>query len=175
MGKNDKQLFKQYPEFKKDFEKIIFGIVNGTVLKRSNLFSEAVNRSNYSLFNNFDESKEVRQERKDRWKQLHLLDKNNKPTSTVRAFSKAHKPIQDKFYSGCGLSLQNIDAEIAYWVMAEMMFSDSDCCIPTLPVHDSFITFLEYKTHLKSAMKMVYSTILQQQTNTSKNFKIPIK
>ncbi|MHC5162505.1 MAG: hypothetical protein ACYSO4_05240 [Planctomycetota bacterium] len=175
MGKNATRLFKRCPELKNDLKKIVFGMVNGTVKNPKNLFAEAVNRSKYRLFNDVDESWEERKERKQRWTCLGLLDSNGSPTQVVKAFNKAHKPIEKKFYSGCGLTLQNLDAQIAYWIMAEIMFSQADCCIPTLPVHDSFITFSEYKDHLKDAMKMVYSAVLQQQTNTQKYYKIPIK
>lgn len=175
MGLNYKQLFRQFPDLKDDMKKIVFGMVNGTIKNHKNLFAQAVNRAQFQLFNNREESQKDRQERRTRWSQLNLLDSKGKPSKVIEAFMKAHKPIKDNFYSGCGLDLQNIDAEIAFWVMAEMMFSDADRCIPTLPVHDSFITFAAYENRLINVMKMVYSAVLQQQTGVSKYYEIPVK
>lgn len=176
MGKNPKRILTKYPDIKRDLKTIVFGLVNGKITQKQNMLLEAVNRVEYNLFNNLDESKDTRENRKKHWHKLGLLDtNNNKPIQIVRAFQKEHKGIEDKFYSGCGLYLQNIDAQIAYWILAEMMFSEKDRCVPCLPIHDSFISFSAYENKLKNAMKMVYKTVIQQLSNTEKSYEIPIK
>jgi len=42
-------------------------------------------------------------------------------------------------------------------------------------VHDSFITFSAYEQKLNNTMKTVYNIVMQQQTDSKKLFKIPIK
>jgi hypothetical protein len=158
---------------------MLLALVNGTIKKSKSQFQQTVYRANYRLFDEWkkftkpEARKEHRDEceqRKRRWKEADLS-----VSKIVRAFRKAHKPIKDMFYTGCGLGLQHIDSQIAFYILFEMMVSGSDCCIPTLPIHDSFITFIEYEGELRSAMKMIYEGVMQQVTDSDKSFKIPVK
>jgi hypothetical protein len=144
----------------------------------------AINNANHRLFRSWydktdpakreAEQKECK-ERMARWSKAGLLDKNSPSTEAVlKAFYQAHKPIKDKFSSGCSLELQNIDAEIALWVMVAMMV-EGDECIPCLPVHDSFVTFKKYEEVLRSVMAKAYQYVMRRRTGRQVAFKIPIK
>jgi len=183
MDKNPKKIFKQFPSIRDDLKVMLLALINGTIEKKDR-FKEAVRRADYRLFNEWTKvkNKHFREEeklecklRKERWIKAGLLDDEGKSSKVIRAFEKAHSLIKNEFSTGHGLHLQNIDGTIAFWILCEMMFSNSDCCIPCLPIHDSFITFTAYKNKLKTAMKMVYKTVMQQLTRSKKSFKIPVK
>jgi hypothetical protein len=93
----------------------------------------------------------------------------------LKAFETAHKPIAHEFSKGNGLILQNYDATIAREVMVKMMLNEYARPIPTLPIHDSFITFREYRSELECAMRESYQTVLEKVTNSKGSFEIPIK
>lgn len=79
--------------------------------------------------------------------------------SLIAIFEEMHRPIKPYFYNGLGITLQNIDAQIAASVMRDCMNTgilDEDGVYQkfiTLPVHDSFIVKEQYKEQLKSAME----------------------
>ena len=79
---------------------------------------------------------------------LHSPDVGKLLTSIERKHSK----IADKFYSGVGVKLQNIDSQIALTILK--YFSQRD--IPVLPVHDSFIIAEEHKDELHEVMQKAY-------------------
>jgi hypothetical protein len=181
IGKNSEKILKQFPTIRDDLKTMLLALINGTIEKKDR-FKEAVRRADYRLFNewikiknkHFREEKELECKiRKERWTKAGLLDDEGKSSKVVRAFEKAHLPIKNKFSTGDGLHLQNIDGTIAFWILCEMMFSNF--AVPCLPIHDSFITFTAYKNKLKTAMKMVYETVMQQATKSKKSFKIPVK
>jgi len=185
MGKNPEKIFKQFPAIRDDLKTMLLALINGTIEKKDK-FKEAIRRADYRLFNewtkiknpHYREDKKLECElHKERWIKAGLLDDEGKTSKVIRAFLKAHSLIENEFSSGRGLNLQNIDGTIAFWILCEMMFSpnNSDCSIPCLPIHDSFITFTAYKNKLKTAMKMIYESVMQLVTKSKKSFKIPVK
>jgi hypothetical protein len=184
MGKDPAKIKARFPEIRDDLKVMLLALVNGKIDNEKTRFQQAVNRANHRLFHDWygiadktrkEDAKRESLARKRRWTKAGLLDGDGKPSAVIRGFHEAHKPIREAFSTGCGLYLQNIDATIAYWVLCELMISDSDRCIPCLPVHDSFITFSEYKNTLKHAMQTAYNAVMQQVTGTQKSFKIPVK
>jgi hypothetical protein len=146
----------------------------------------AANNVTYKLFNQWttkkDPEKKEEEKRKNldckgRWERAGLLNSQGKPEKVLRAFVKAHHPIKDYFLTGKAVELQNIDAQMALRVMNEMMVNENDICVPALPVHDSFITYSQYPypQQLRAAMEKAYREVMQQVTNTDREFDIPIK
>ena len=68
---------------------------------------------------------------------------------------RKHSKIADMFYSGVGIRLQNIDAEIALAVVTHFAKKD----IPVLPVHDSFIVVEDHKDELYEVMRRAYCDV----------------
>lgn len=172
LGKDARGVFAEHPDIRDDLKVMLLALVNGKGSEK-----QAIARAERRLFESWHDASADREEeekleseaRRKRWRAAGL-----KVAKVVRAFSKAHEPIKDKFSTGRGLRLQNIDATIARWIMFEMMLP-KDCCIPCLPVHDSFITFAEYKTKLRDVMTETYTLVMRNETECLKAFQIPVK
>jgi hypothetical protein len=74
----------------------------------------------------------------------------------VKDFVGHHSPVSEFFFTGIGVRLQNIDAQIAERVMLELT-GDS---IPVLPIHDSFICAGQHRNLLKGSMIRHYRDIV---------------
>jgi hypothetical protein len=173
LRKNPNVIFDQFPDIRDDLKEMLLALINDKASAE-----QAEQRATWRLFNDWkverDEklkavTKEVSQRREKQWQQAGLT-----VPGVLKAFHKAHRPIAADFASGVGVRLQNLDAQIARWVMMEMMVSNADLCVPTLPVHDSFITFREYAKQLHQAMQSSYAGVLQQATRRKTHFEIPI-
>ena len=181
IGLNATQVFKSFPLIRDDLKVTLLALINGTSRSKK----EAINRANKRLFRSYidvrdpyirEEERQECEARKQNWIQAGLTTAENlTAANVVEAFESAHAPIAHQFSTGCGLFLQNIDAQIARWVMMDMMVSETDECVPTLPVHDSFITFAEYETQLRDTMKSTYQAVMQLQTSKKRPYRIPVK
>jgi hypothetical protein len=67
-------------------------------------------------------------------------------------FEQVHAPISDKYYSGYGLTLQDVDSRIAADTLAHFTARG----IPCLCVHDSFIVEQQHEDELRQVMTGVY-------------------
>lgn len=76
----------------------------------------------------------------------------------VKDFVNYHSPVSEFFFTGIGLRLQNIDAEIAERVMLEMAGKS----IPVLPIHDSFICAEQHRKVLQESMVRHYRDVIGQ-------------
>ena len=65
------------------------------------------------------------------------------------AIEVRHRPIRRAFYSDAGIRLQRIDSDMAESVVLNLARQG----IPTLPVHDSFITEKQHSNRLEEAME----------------------
>lgn len=70
------------------------------------------------------------------------------------AFKEAHKAISNRFYTGLGIFLQNIDSAISNRIL--MHFARKDILV--LCIHDSYIIDSRYKDELKEVMEREYLT-----------------
>lgn len=174
LGMDGTGVFGEFPGIRGDLKEMLLALVNGRGTKR-----QTANRAEWRLFRNWmdlrageakDERRRQCSERESTWATAGLT-----VAGVLDAFHDAHHPISNHFSTGCGLSLQNLDATIARWVLFEMMVSNADECVPVLPIHDSFITFTEYADRLRDAMRAIYSGVMQQHTGSGKDFEIPIK
>ena len=77
-----------------------------------------------------------------------------------------HKPISHLFSSGIGLHTHFLDSEIAERVMLEMMYEG----VLVLPIHDSFIIRVGYKTWLNEAMKRVFKELTGSKIGVSYSY-----
>ena len=66
----------------------------------------------------------------------------------LKTLKKEHHAISRNFCTGHGTRLQNIDSEIAEYILYTLAL-ENICC---LPIHDSFIVREEYKDRLRSVM-----------------------
>ena len=73
----------------------------------------------------------------------------------IELLSGKHKPIQKYFYSGYGITLQNIDSTIAHNIIEN--FTKRGIAI--LCVHDSFICCSDYGEELTKEMESAYKSI----------------
>jgi hypothetical protein len=104
--------------------------------------------------------------RKQRWNRLGITVEE-----ILQGFYKAHEPIKDKFFSGCGLKLQYLDSELATIVLFCLKLFRSPC----LPVHDSFIVPKSKKELLSCVMELAYNAIIQSQPGPKTDrYRIPI-
>ncbi|MEI9866681.1 MAG: hypothetical protein WDN00_19435 [Limisphaerales bacterium] len=175
LGLQPEIIFQKFPSIRDDLKDMLLAFINDKASEK-----QQVARANRRLFYGQTEKKKERAIRREKiWRKAGLLplNENSKPSCAhvIQAFKKAHQPIREKFATGCGLQLQNLDAEITRWVMLEMMVSNMDECIPTLPVHDSFITLAQFQRKLRNAMQDAYRFVIRQQTKRADfSFKIPI-
>lgn len=66
----------------------------------------------------------------------------------LHKLKKEHRPISRYFCTGHGTRLQNIDSELAEYILYTLAQEKIAC----LPIHDSFIVRKEYKERLRSVM-----------------------
>jgi len=112
--------------------------------------------------------------RAERWAEAGLVRDGEPDVSRVlAAFRQAHQPIAEYFSSGIGLTLQNIDAQIARSVLWLMM--DDGECVLTLPQHDSFIVPKPSETRLRLTMTWAYQAVMSLKTGQNRVFRIPIR
>jgi hypothetical protein len=185
MGKDPDEICERFPSIRDDLKEMLLALVNGEIENPEMKEETTLRRANYRLFNYWKKKKdpvkkmETKYEcdkRKAVWQKAGILNPKRGAKDVLRAFYKAHKPIKHYFNNGCTHNLMNIDQQITYYVLRDMMPVERP--IPTLPVHDSFCTFREYKYRkmLKRAMRECYQFILRKITNRPKaSFLIPIK
>ncbi len=70
----------------------------------------------------------------------------------IDAFAARHQPIRHRFFSGSGIKLQNIDAQMAEGIIRDM----TQAGIPTLCVHDSFVVGVPHSAKLWASMEKHY-------------------
>lgn len=92
------------------------------------------------------------------------VDKSVDVNALLQAMEKRHSEIAHHFYSGAGILLQNMDAEIAVKIVLKMRAKR----ILALPVHDSFIVDARFKDKLMQVM-------LEEYSNYTGGFSINIK
>lgn len=86
----------------------------------------------------------------------YLTKKNMNPKlagKLIAAIKERHKPVAKHFHSGLGLQLQNLDSEMAEYVLRVMTVQKG---IPCLPIHDSFIVPAGQVKNLMRTMKAAY-------------------
>ncbi len=84
------------------------------------------------------------------------LPRVNDLKQCVTDFVGYHSPVSEFFFTGIGLKLQNIDAQIAEQVMLELTGKS----IPVLPIHDSFICAEPCNKVLEESMVRNYKDIV---------------
>ncbi|HEX2787572.1 MAG TPA: hypothetical protein VHP32_06665 [Ignavibacteria bacterium] len=84
-----------------------------------------------------------------------LTDRTLKPM--LELFKDKHKKIAKYFFTGIGLELQNMDAEIAH----EILLHFAKKGIMVLVVHDSFIIEKQHENELKLVMRKIYKEKLR--------------
>lgn len=73
----------------------------------------------------------------------------------IEAIKRTHPDVATGFHAGIGLTLQNIDSELATAVLREMVVKQGIAC---LPIHDSFIVAQRHSQALAEAMDTALST-----------------
>jgi hypothetical protein len=71
----------------------------------------------------------------------------------IAAMKERHEPVAKYFHSGLGLKLQNLDSDMAEYVLRIMTVQKG---IPCLPIHDSFIVPAGQVKNLIRTMKAAY-------------------
>lgn len=71
----------------------------------------------------------------------------------IDAVKARHRTVEKYFHTGIGLELQNLDSNMAEYVMQVMTIKRG---VPCLPIHDSFIVPSGQVKNLVSAMKAAY-------------------
>lgn len=106
-------------------------------------FTQAEKASNYWLFKNHSEQKDLRE--------VGIT----KAGPLMNKFIDAHQKISHHFLNGksTGLKVMNLDSKIALRVIDH--FANKG--VPILSIHDSFVVQSEYKKELKSVMQKAYS------------------
>ena len=77
-------------------------------------------------------------------------------------FVKTHHLIQDKFFSGAGIHLQNADSRIAEMVINHFTRKN----IPVLCIHDSFVIEQRHKQLLQDIMNKSFEVVLKEFLTT---------
>jgi hypothetical protein len=174
-------------EIRNDLKVMLLTLVGDKTKEHiKNPLDSAARKINFNLFRKWEKKtdpEKIEEEKrknlkcKARWERAGLLNRNGSTYNVVEAFVGAHQPIEDYFLKGKAVELQNRDAQMALRVMNEMMVNENDICVPALPVHDSFITYSQYPypQQLRAAMEKTYREVMQQVTNTDREFDIPIK
>ncbi|MBB4283881.1 hypothetical protein GGE43_004773 [Agrobacterium tumefaciens] len=88
----------------------------------------------------------------------------------IDAMKTRHRDVSEFFHSGCGLQLQNLDSQMAEYVLKTMTVRKG---IPCLPVHDSFIVPATATTILIRAMKDAYEKFVGKATGAVCSVKNP--
>lgn len=73
---------------------------------------------------------------------------HNKARQLIKDLTKRHQAVSNYFYTGVGLKLQNIDANMAEKVLLDLLGQG----IVALPIHDSFIVQERHQGRLIEAM-----------------------
>jgi hypothetical protein len=100
---------------------------------------------------------------KDAKKQAKKLKKQGKPTEgldtskvdvgkMLNALKKKHSPIADRFYSGTGLELNNLESQITESIISKFIGKG----IPILNIHDEFIVEKQHRDSLFFAMREAF-------------------
>ncbi len=136
------------PEVRPFLKRVLLALLN------SKDFTQAEKASNYWLFNNHTDRKQL--------KKLGIT----RARPLMKKMMEVHKPIAHHFCSGKknGLKVMNKDAQIALSVIEHFTKQG----FPILAVHDSFLVQRKYLKELKQVMKRTY----YQHTN---GFRIQIK
>ena len=79
-------------------------------------------------------------------------------------FVKTHHLIQDKFFSGAGIHLQNADSRIAEMVINHFTRKN----IPVLCIHDSFVIEQRYKQLLQAKMNEALRVVSKEFLKTGR-------
>ncbi len=81
----------------------------------------------------------------------------------IAAMKERHKPVAKYFHSGLGLKLQNLDSEMAEYVLRVMTLQKGIAC---LPIHDSFIVPAGQVKNLMRTMKAAYEKFVGRASAT---------
>ena len=81
----------------------------------------------------------------------------------IAAMKERHKPVARYFHSGLGLKLQNLDSDMAEYVLRIMTVQKG---IPCLPIHNSFIVPAGQVKNLMRTMKAAYETFVGRASAT---------
>ena len=73
----------------------------------------------------------------------------------IREMKKQHAGLRGYFHSGIGRRLQNLDSDMAEFVLTRLLRQG----IVALPIHDSFVVQKRHAGHLKEAMEASFSLI----------------
>ncbi len=88
----------------------------------------------------------------------------------ITAMKERHREVDQYFHSGCGLKLQNLDSQMAEYVLRIMTIQKG---IPCLPIHDSFIVPEEHADRLVKAMKVAYEKFVGKPSSAISSIKNP--
>lgn len=88
----------------------------------------------------------------------------------IAAMTSRHHDVREFFHSGCGLSLQNLDGQMAEYVLKVMTARRR---IPCLPIHDSFIVPEGQAETLIRVMKEAYEKFVGKTSGTVCSVKHP--
>jgi hypothetical protein len=170
LGLDSTAIFCKHPSIREDLKRLLLAFINGTATS-----AEQIARANFRLFYGKTESqREKAAERIERWRKVGLLrataDGRPSAAHVVKAFGQAHKVIRDRFSTGCGLHLQNLDAAMALFILERL----NGHRVPVLPIHDSFIVPEPNERRLKTTMRDAYRVVMQEQTGLDSSFTIPI-
>ena len=80
----------------------------------------------------------------------------------VNKFVERHQAIEEYFFSGMGVKLQNFDSRIAELAINELTTKE----IPCLTIHDSFITTRQEEQYLESVMNRAIEQGIQETMET---------
>jgi hypothetical protein len=95
-----------------------------------------------------------------------LVEKGLDPkmsASLIESMKARHHEVRKFFHSGCGLKLQNLDAQMAEYVLKVMVLKKG---IPCLPIHDSFIVPATATPLLMRVMREAYERFVGEASGT---------
>lgn len=81
----------------------------------------------------------------------------------IAVMKARHAPVEKYFHSGVGLELQNLDSEMAEYVLREMTVRKG---VPCLPIHDSFIVPAGQVKNLVRTMKAAYEKFVGRSNSS---------
>ncbi|TCQ07667.1 hypothetical protein C8J34_104128 [Rhizobium sp. PP-F2F-G36] len=102
-----------------------------------------------------------------------LTEKNLDPKlagKLIKAMKERHHEVGEYFHTGCGLKLQNLDSQMAEYVLRVMTIQKG---IPCLPIHDSFIVPEGQVKNLVRAMKTAYEKFVGKASSSICSIKHP--
>jgi hypothetical protein len=103
-----------------------------------------------------------------------LLNENGldpkRSVKLIEAMKTRHHDVSEFFHSGCGLQLQNLDSQMAEYVLKTMTVRMG---IPCLPIHDSFIVPATATKALIRAMKDAYEKFVGKASGAVCSVKNP--